>query len=146
MTRRSARIRMHDKATDPRLDHSPPVVVWRCPERHRLLRVFVTRSEWHLLGDRFHVPTADWLARGGGEWTEDDLREGRVAAFESGRVVGVDRTLPLDIDTWPAGARFEVACRCKPVTVGLVTVGLDMLAEDCRRARDERICVNRTIG
>ena len=140
MTRRSARIRMSDKVSDPRFDHSSPVVVWRCPKRHRLLRVFVTRNEWHLLGDRFRVPTKEWLTRTGSEVTKADLREGRAAALEVGRVLGIDKTLPLDIDSWPAATRLEVGCRCKPVAVTL-----DVLAEDCRRARDERVCVKRTI-
>ena len=43
--------------------------------------------------------------------------------------------LPLDIDTWPA-VRFKIGCShtgCKPVWLGL-----EQLAEDCRRALDER--------
>lgn len=143
MNEHTARVRMRDMLNDRQFDHSPPVVVWRCPNSppHTLLRVYRTRNTWHLLGNGFRVPLKDYLKRIGSDWTVDDFKKGKVGALDPHRVEPIDKELPLDIDAWPAGVQFEVGCHCKPVMIGL-----DVLAEDCRRARDERRCVKRTIG
>ena len=82
----TGQVRMSDKTKAREFDHQPPAVVWLCPKRHRMLRVFRLRTGWHLLGDRFPVPMHDWLNRIGSEWTADDVREGRVVALNEREV------------------------------------------------------------
>lgn len=141
MNERVGRVRMRDRTKDSgAFGHQPPVVVWRCTKGHRVLRVFLDRAGWHLLGERLRVSLDDWLKRQGGEHTVEDLRAGRVGAMGQNRVDGVAQELPLDIDTWPTGVRFEVGCRC-----GSVWVELGWLAEDCRHAAQTRQPVTRRI-
>jgi hypothetical protein len=113
----------------------PPVVKWRCagPQKHLMLRVFITREGWHVLGEGFRIPLPEWLERSGiGEHvTVDEYRERRASLSNARRVEGVDRELPLNIDNWPADEQFEVGCRC-----GHKFVGVAELAADCRHARD----------
>lgn len=138
---RAGRVRMRDRTgNNDAFGHQPPVVVWRCNKSHRMLRVFLARNEWHLMGDRLRVPLDDWLERTGGEYTVDDVREDRVGTMGQRRVEGVAQVLPLDIDTWPAG-RFEVGCRC-----GTVWAELSWLADDCRHAAQTRRAVTRCIS
>lgn len=134
---------MHDRTKDAgAFGHQPPVVVWRCNNKppHRLLRVFLSPDGWHLMGDRLRVPVEEWLQRTGSDLTVEDLRDGSAEAMNKRTVQGVDRALPLDIDAWPAGVRFEVGCRC-----GTVWAHLDWLADDARRARDTRTQVVRHL-
>lgn len=42
----TGQVRMSDKTGDPQFDHSLEDVIWRCPKRHRLLRVFRIRAGW----------------------------------------------------------------------------------------------------
>ncbi|MGZ4763920.1 MAG: hypothetical protein ACXV7I_15910 [Ilumatobacteraceae bacterium] len=140
MNEHTGQVRMHDLTKNPQFDHSPESVIWRCPKRHRLLRVFRIRTGWHLLGDEFEVRVPEYLDRIGTEYTVDDIREGRVHALDARHVKGQDRMLPLDIATWPA-VRLEVGCRC-----AATYVSLGVLAEDCRRAQVEHPPITRTIG
>ena len=118
-----------------------PVVEWRCGKRHSLLQVYKTRGGWRVHRERFPVPMQDWLDRTGSGWTVDDIRERRELVMNARQVGGPDKVLPLDIDRWPSADRFEIGCRCKAVWVGL-----DKLAEDCRRARAEHRTIERKIG
>lgn len=130
---------MSDKIGDPQFDHAPPNVVWHCPKRHTLLRVYLIRNGWHVLGESFGEPLKERLKRDDSEWTVDDFKQQRVAAFELHRIQGVDELLDVDIDMWPA-VGFEIGCHCKATWVSLNT-----LAADCRRARDERRTIRRMI-
>lgn len=133
--------RMRDMLRDdPNYRTQPPVVVWRCPKRHLLLRVFVTRGGWLVTREDFKVPLTDWLARVGAPFTAEDVRAGR-AVKPICRVSTEDHTLPLDIGAWPTGRPFEVGCRCRPQSVDI-----GLLAEHCRQARDTRTPVVGTIG
>ena len=79
---------MYDLTKDPQFSYRPPDVVWLCPKRHRMLRVFRLGTGWHLLGDRFPVPPQEWLDRIGSDWTADDVKEGRVVALNEREVDG----------------------------------------------------------
>lgn len=134
---------MRDRTgNDAAFGHQPPVVVWRCGHKppHLMLRVFVSPDGWHLVGQRLRLHLDEWLKRMGSGYTVDDVRDGKVEAMNKRRAQGVDRMLPLDVDTWPTGVRFEVGCRC-----ATVWADLDWLAADARRARDTRGQVVRNI-
>lgn len=143
---RTARIRVGDRTRDRR--NAPlPVVTWRALGcRHRLMRVFLTPSGWHLLTDGFRVNPEEWLRRigavdatGNPETLEDGTEvslaardDGRLAFFNLREVAGLDKILSLDIDDWPQ-VRFEVGCNC-----GAALFRLSEVAEDCRKFRETR--------
>ncbi len=110
---------------------SPPVVTWRCPKGHLLLRVFITHGGWLVTRQDFKVTLTEWLARTGAPFTADDVRAGRVVRPDC-RITTDDHTLPMDIDTWPR-VQFEVGCRC-----GWHSHDIALLAQHCRQARDTR--------
>lgn len=126
------------------------VVTWRrtgcC--RSRLLRVLLSPRGWHVLGDDFRVPPAEWLRRlGGGEAPEvegapltmDRIRAGEVAVLGLRKVDGVARLLPLLTESWE-GATIEVGCdHCRG------TASLSWLAEDCERAKAATRAVTRPV-
>ena len=118
---------------DPETRTSPPVVTWRCPKGHLLLRVFTTHGGWLVTRQDFKVTLTDWLARAGAPFTADDVRAGRVVPPNC-RVTTDDYTLPMDIDAWTQMVRsFEVGCRC-----GWHSHDIALLAQHCRQARDTR--------
>ena len=142
---RTGRVRMRDRTRDDAaFGHQPPVVVWRCAHKppHLMLRVFVSPDGWHLVGERLRVPLDQWLDRTGSKFTVDDLRDGKAEAMNKRRVQGVDRLLPIDIDSWPTDVRFEVGCRHG----GGVWAEIAWLAEDARQARNTKKPVRRTIS
>ena len=120
-------------------DHAPPVVLWRCPKRHLMLRVFLTRDGWHVLGESMRVSMEEWLRRTGSPFTVEQMRGKEAAAMAARKVSGVDKVLPMDLDAWSATVKFEAGCRC-----GSAWFTINQLAADCRQARDTRHPVVRT--
>ena len=114
---------------------SPPVVIWRCADRHLVLRVFLDRAGWLVVRERIRIPMPEWIERVGAPFTVEDVREGKpgASANSARRVTPEDKRLPLNLDAWPTGEVFEAGCRC-----GAVQVDIAALADDCRRARDLR--------
>lgn len=146
MSDHTRRVRMSARTKHPQFGHSPPVVIWWCRQkpRRRILQVFLTRDGWHVLGNELRVPMDDWLKRTGSDLTVEDLREGKAVPMHGREVSGVDKWLPLDIDSWePDTGTFEVGCGCRAGRA--VQADITWLSADCRHARDERRVVERTI-
>ena len=114
MSNRAGRIRLAEKMNRP---HPAPVVRWQCKKGHTLLRVFKFRDEYLVLGESFLIPLADWIERAHGDVPARDVKSGRVAAMEPKEVAGMNETLQLDIDEWPAGVSAEVGCQCAAASV-----------------------------
>ena len=146
MTGQSGRVRMRDRTgNDDAFGHAPPVVLWRCAQckqQSRMLRVYLTRTGWLVMREQLKVPLADWLEHTGTDMTVEDVRGGLAATMGEKRINLDDRELPLDIDTWPSGDRFQIGCR----RCGSGWAGIGWLAEDCCRARDTRTQIVRQVG
>ena len=131
MSERAGRIRMGDWKREhgrPQGDTSkapPPVLTLRrtgC--RDRLGRVYVTPDGFYLLTDSFTVTPDEWLQRpenrgpdggpliaNGVAMTVENLRAGLFTVLGDARTVrGLERLLPLDLQSWDTGARFELGC------------------------------------
>lgn len=143
MTAHAARVRMREKQVPP------PRIVWRCPKRHTMLRVYKLQTAWHVLGESFPVPMDEWLKRAGSDLTGRDVREGNPAIigkrnadgrFNDRKVGGVDQELGLDETAWPT-ATFEVGCRC-----GVVDVTLGAVADDVQEHKNTRKTVARRVS
>lgn len=146
MNDHTKRIRLSARTKHPKYEHSPPVVVWWCRHkpRRRILRVFLTRGGWHVLGNEFRVPMEEWLKRVGSDLTAEDIHAGRATTMSGRDVSGVDQWLPLDIDSWqPSAGTFEVGCACRAESPR--NADIKWLAEDCRHAREERRAIERVI-
>ncbi|WP_248240263.1 hypothetical protein [Microbacterium kunmingense] len=134
-----ARLHRYQQNLPSSLQNSPPLVTWRHDAcNSRILRLYLLPAGWLLVSDDVRVPLAEWIERAGVDYTVDDFREGRVAAFNKREVKGHERLLPHDVDEWPAGV-FEIGCRKH----GLGTYQLSDLATDAREARETRRRVER---
>jgi hypothetical protein len=127
---------------------TPPVVVWKCAgKRHTMLRVFLNKGGWHVLGNSFRVPLREWLERQGAQFTVEDIHERAdtdlplAMPIDAHRIEGVDQELPLDVGAWPVDIPLGIGCGC-----GQTIADLTALAADCVTARDTRNAVYRSIG
>lgn len=139
----AVRARMHDSV--PNLlpieyRNSPPLVVWRhSPCNSRILRLYLVPEGWMLVTDDVRVSLEEWVQRAGIEYSVDDFRAGRVAAFSKREVKGHERLLPHETHEWPEGS-FEIGCRKH----GLAPYVLTDLASDADEARRTRRRVERS--
>lgn len=128
-------------------DVGRPVITWRrrgcgC----RLARVYLSRSGWHVVGEHFRIPPADWLRRSGATnddgtpVTMQDVEAGRVVVMGLREVHGVSGTLPLDVEAWPAGETFEVGCDHAYGQTALCDLAGDAATvSDTRKPLDRRV-------
>lgn len=103
-------------------------VIWRCPQRCALVRVYLSASGWRVVR-YFHAP------------------EVAVDATHKFRPAPMVETLPLDLAEWPAGLGFaqgagtDLACRHG----ARGRLDLAALAEDTRVFGASRKVATRTI-